>query len=143
MEDDTEWVYMDLDGQLQGPFTTETMREWWANDLMDADLFVSRVLPNGDNSPFEEIQKLFIDPETAFLEVNMDLIDELSSSRGEEVSDNIGEDANFAVQVLAEGESDLKIRLKEADDMLEEVMLAMESEMNRRQEAEEELSQVA
>lgn len=56
------WYYFDDDENIQGPFDTEEMREWWEFDLLPEDLCVCCVspaeLPPTDKACFYPLDKL-------------------------------------------------------------------------------------
>jgi len=61
------WYYVDDDGNVQGPFTSEEMREWYMDDLLPEDLLVHRL---NVNEPFpspksfatlDELLSIYID----------------------------------------------------------------------------------
>jgi len=57
------WYYIDDDENIQGPFETEEMREWWDMDFLPADLAVCCLpageMPPNDASHFYSLEQLF------------------------------------------------------------------------------------
>lgn len=57
------WYYLDSTDNVQGPFATEKLREWWVQGLFPVDL---RISLENDPSQFQDISVYFPDTSLAF-----------------------------------------------------------------------------
>jgi len=62
------WLYRDLKGQLQGPFTSEKMAAWHSRGMLPLDLDVRR----SRDTTFAKIHDYFPQPRTAFVSAPVD-----------------------------------------------------------------------
>jgi len=61
---ENEWYYQDPQGQVQGPFSSEDMRNWLDNNYFKPDLRVRQ--GNMDQTPFVPLIQLYPDLRQAF-----------------------------------------------------------------------------